>query len=246
MKILIVALLLLMGVRAEAQKRAGGLRGYAVVLDPGHGGTDPGAWRLYEGKKVLEGEYVYDISLRVARLIRARHGLAFLTVKGDGKERNTPASSILEKKEETFAKDGSEVQANMSGLLKRVEYGNQIKRKYSAYELIWISIHFDVVGERDDVEGVRLIAADTNSRVAKALRESFRKDGRLRAKDALVPNGDPAHGIRHLVVLSPRNQIKEKVLVELGNFLNDRDLYRIRSPEVRQKYAEAIVNALTR
>ena len=64
---------------------SGTLYGWAVVLDPGHGGIDPGSSVNLGGGKIVEDEYVYDVTLRAARLIRERDGLVFLTIK---KQRN--------------------------------------------------------------------------------------------------------------------------------------------------------------
>src|SRR5688572_27603409 len=41
------------------------LQGWAIVLDPGHGGVDPGSSTMHNDQRVVEDEYVYDVSLRV-------------------------------------------------------------------------------------------------------------------------------------------------------------------------------------
>ena len=245
MKILVLALTLLcLGIRVEAQKKRGSLYGLVAVVDPGHGGTDPGSFRVFKGERVTESEYVYDVSLRVARLIRERAGLALITIKGGG-ERDLPADKILVgDHQERFATDNTVVKAGTVGLQKRLDFGNATKHRYPKHSIVWLSIHFDVVGDLSSVEGVRIIAADTSSRLAQALERSFRSAKRLRDQAPLVSSGDRVHGIRHLYVLGPKNEIKEKVLIELGNFLNDADLWRIRDPEVRERYARTIVDAL--
>jgi N-acetylmuramoyl-L-alanine amidase len=82
MKIVILALALLcLGQSTKAQKqKRGPLYGLVAVVDPGHGGTDPGSFRMFRGERVVENEYVYDVSVRVARIIREKSGLAILTV----------------------------------------------------------------------------------------------------------------------------------------------------------------------
>jgi N-acetylmuramoyl-L-alanine amidase len=230
---------------AQAQTKAGSLKGWVVVVDPGHGGSDPGSHGIHRGKSIIEAQYVYDVSLRVARMIRERQGLTFLTIKNNCGERNNQPQDILpDDRTARFSTDGTLVQAGTTGLYKRVEFGNKISRNYPTYRKAWISIHFDVVGSRSDVKGVRLISPDNSSRFIRAFEQSFGAAKRLRDVDAVVENGDKGHGIRHLFVLGSTNRIGNKVLVELGNFLNDDDLWRIRDPKVRESYAQEIVKAL--
>jgi len=55
-----------------------GLDGITVILDPGHGGRDPGA--IHHG--VWEDDHVYDIACRIKRVIETRSsGTVIMTVK---------------------------------------------------------------------------------------------------------------------------------------------------------------------
>lgn len=229
---------------AEGQKK-GSLYGWVVVVDPGHGGQDPGSSRMHGGARVTEDEYVYDVALRVQRLIRERQGISILTITDKIGERNlSPAKKLPDSRTERFAVDGTLVRARQSGLDRRIALGNITHRRYPNHKQAWISIHFDALGSSPSIKGVRIIAADTASRLARALRRSFGIENRLREKSPVVKSGDRAHGIRRLYVLNSSNQIGERVLIELGNFRNDIDLWRIRDPKVREAYALAIVRAL--
>jgi N-acetylmuramoyl-L-alanine amidase len=227
---------------SSAQQRRGTLYGWVVVIDPGHGGADPGSSRRHGNGEILEAPYVYDVALRVQRLIRERQGIAVTTVR-DGRERNDSANRLLPpNRRAQFALDGTTVRAGSSGLEKRVAFGNSFSRRYPLHNQAWVSIHFDVVGKLTGVEGVRIIAAYPNSNFAFGLADAF--GPRLRDVAPVVENGDDCCGIRNLYVLSSRNRIRNRVLVELGNFNNDRDAWRIRDPDVREEYARAIVRAL--
>src|SRR3989344_4423737 len=114
-----------------AQARRGSLYGWVVVVDPGHGGMDPGASGTFQGKRVVEDEYVFDVSLRVRRMIRARGGLAVMTTKDNVGERSWEAFRVFpDARTERFAIDGTVVRAGTAGLRKRLRLGNQIYRKY--------------------------------------------------------------------------------------------------------------------
>ncbi|MDP3792533.1 MAG: N-acetylmuramoyl-L-alanine amidase [bacterium] len=227
-----------------AQARRGSLYGWVVVLDSGHGGMDPGASGIFQNKRVVEDEYVFDVTLRVRRMIQAKGGLAIMTTTDKVGERSwKPFMVFPDARTERFTTDGSVVRAGAAGLRKRLRLGNQMSRKYPKHHQAWISIHFDVRGRGGD-DGVRIIAADTELRIAKSLERSFGNAKRLRDDDPIVESGDRDHGVRRLFVLSGENRIKEKVLIELGNFKNEDDVWRIRNPAVREAYARAITEAL--
>ena len=54
-------------------EKSKGLKGNIYYLVSGHGGPDPGAMVVYEKKSTAEDEYVYDITLRLAKEL-LRHG----------------------------------------------------------------------------------------------------------------------------------------------------------------------------
>lgn len=223
----------------------GSLYGWVIVLDPGHGGMDPGSSATHAERRVVEDEYVYDVALRVRRMAKAKDAIVGMTLTDDVGERNWTASRIFpDARTERFTLDNSIVFAQTQGLRRRLTYGNRFFRTYPKHRRVWISIHFDVLGKNDQIDGVRIIAPDTELRLAKALEQSFGIAKRLRDEDAIVSNGDRDHGIRRLFILGSQNAFREKVLIELGNFNNDGDLWRIRDWKVREAYAQAIIRAL--
>jgi len=231
---------------ANPSVQGSALRGWMVILDPGHGGRDGGSTGIFNGQMVVEDEYVYDVALRVDRLIKARGGLSFLTLH-DKKTgiRSWRAQEVFpDERHETFAGQSSIARSGTRGLNQRLAYGNAMSRKYPKYKQAWISIHFDVVGTKKDVEGVRIIKSAGSNGLAQALGCSFGKSSRLRDINPVVVNGDPRFGIRNLWILRGGNKIQEKVLVELGNFNNTTDVWRVRNPVTREAYALAIVEAL--
>lgn len=84
-----------MDVTTIAQTRKGSLYGWVVVLDSGHGGMDPGASGVFQGKRVVEDEYVFDVALRVRRMIRAKGGLVIMTTTDRVGERSWEAFKVF-------------------------------------------------------------------------------------------------------------------------------------------------------
>lgn len=253
MKILAVVFVLCFSI-AGAEAKGGGakngpLYGKVIIIDPGHGGNDPGASGMHRGKKVVENEYCYDVALRLARLVKASGGLVFFTVR-DPNEKNprnwSPQEVFPDNRNEVFALDGKVVVAGTRGIRKRIAFGNQILRRYPKHRIAWVSIHFDVVGKNMNVEGVRIIATNPTSSLVRGLVGGFADVNRLRDEFPVVENGDPSHGIRRLLVLGLENKVRDKVLIELGNFRNTEDVWRIRNPKVRESYARAIAKGLAK
>ena len=100
------------------------------------------------------------------------------------------------------------------------------------------------------LEGVHIVTPQkATPKIATAMAKEFEKKKRMRTRDGqkflpLVESGDKSHGVRRLYILSGRNPIKERVLVELGNFSNPTDHFRIRNPDVREEFADIMANAL--
>ena len=86
------------------------LEGWHIVLDPGHGGLDPGAVvstrdgngnRLY----VVEDEYVFDIALRVYVLVRLHGGRATMTLLSPNhliRQNDPPTQTFVNEKNEVY------------------------------------------------------------------------------------------------------------------------------------------------
>ncbi|MGL4524206.1 MAG: LysM peptidoglycan-binding domain-containing protein [Spirochaetia bacterium] len=127
------------------------LEGYAIMIDPGHGGQDPGAVvRINTDKKaqyLVEDEFNYDISLRLYRLLK-RHGahVALSII--------SPNNLIREESElQFFENEKNEVYndphinfrpiGGRTGIAERVKIGKEFFGSTPAEKRLWISIHHD-------------------------------------------------------------------------------------------------------
>lgn len=105
------------------------LKGYKIMLDPGHGGYDPGALGSVNigGKTyyLVEDEYVYDIALRLYAIL-VQHGaevdLTILAPNHTIRE-NSDLESFVNQKNEVYndAKESRRPVGGRWGLRKRVE-----------------------------------------------------------------------------------------------------------------------------
>src|SRR3989344_9574331 len=55
------------------------LHGIVLVIDPGHGGSDPGAHGMFRGQMVFEAPYVNDVAQRLAKVAKAQGAIVYLT-----------------------------------------------------------------------------------------------------------------------------------------------------------------------
>ncbi len=240
----LVAVTLVAGPKLPPDKKP--LLGWLVVLDPGHGGQDPGSSGRFNDQRVVEDEYVYDVALRVNRILRSMGALSFLTVQDrkTGERSLKPQEIFPDERQEAYTGTSSVVRSGTWGLNQRLAYGNTLSRTYPRHRQAWISIHFDVLGKNKVIEGVRVIAPKGSDKLAQALARSFAQYHRLRKNAPIIRNGDKTYGLRNLFILNGGNRISEKALIELGNFNNTTDVWRVRNPVTREAYARAIAEAL--
>jgi N-acetylmuramoyl-L-alanine amidase len=243
---------------AEAK---GSLYGLVVIIDPGHGGRDPGASGSFSGPKgktvtVYEDEYVYDVACRLRRIAQANGAVVVMTV-WDTKRRCAIVSApqneaIALNRDEEFVWDGTQVRAGQDGLEKRTAYANKTLRTYPKHRVVFLSLHFDATGNTE-LQGVHFVApSGTQPQIVDLLVDEFREAKRLRHLDGeeyhpVTTSGDETSGTRSLFILSSKkNSVRQRVLIELGNFTNASDVWRIRSYEVREEYAQITLRALER
>jgi LysM repeat protein len=224
------------------------LKGYTIILDPGHGGLDPGA--IVEnsdgyGNKVyvVEDEYCYDISLRVYRDL-IRHGAeVHLTVISPNQTiRTTDDASI------TFVNQKNEVYnsriinsldrryvwpvGSSWGLDQRKEVASEYLNGIRKKKTVFISIHAD--NNQGDGEGTRVLyhpdeSGTSSQDLAEHLSKYMGMGSMSRAQNLRVLQNNPAGA---------------SALIEVRNLAYKNNAWAIRNEELRQDDADRIVRGI--
>jgi len=226
------------------------LTGWHFVLDPGHGGIDPGAivkGRDAEGKPyyVVEDEYAYDLALRTAALLMLNGAEVTLTVFAPNHllRSNEPVNR-------TFVHDRLEVfnderwnrssspstwpKGGQKYLRARINVAKRALADVPPGRQVFLSFHADNVPAAGDA--VTLFyqrnrqSIDTTSReFARRLLPEMGAGARIKGKNLGVLRDNPT---------------RYKLLVEMRNLAFPEHIWAVRYSELRQRDAEKVVRAL--
>lgn len=226
------------------------LAGWHFVLDPGHGGIDPGTTvraKDGEGKTftIVEDEYVYDITLRVYVLLKLNGADVTLTLLSPNHllRQNSPASS-------TFVHDRNEVfnsaawnkrdrpsawpKGGQKYLDARIDVARKAFKGVPADKQVFLSFHADNVPALG--EAVSLLYFQNRHRTDTVSRAFARK--------LLPAMGAGARTKGQNLGLLRSNPARYKLLVEMRNLAYNDHIWAIRYDQLRQRDAEKVVKAL--
>ena len=224
------------------------LRGWHFVLDPGHGGLDPGAVvRALDGNGnavyVVEDEYVYDVALRVYVLLRLHGADVTMTLLSPNhliRHSDPPRATFVNEKNEVYNSHQLN-EPNKWGcwpssdnLYHRVEIARDAFRGVPKHRRIFLSLHADI--EPASPKAVQVLYYKSRTR----------KDSRSKAfaKQLLPALGAGAHMRgRNLGVLRD-NPASVSALIEIRNLAYIDHAWALRFEALRQRDAQKIVKAI--
>ena len=236
------------------------LSGACFYLVSGHGGPDPGAIGIYQGRQLHEDEYAYDIILRLAQLHRIvqtsqwqkemslfpmerellTRGAKVHIIIRDKKDGIRDGHILSNSKRETCM--GDPIPLNQVERLKqRCKWVDKLFKKDKSNYKRAIFIHVDSrsKGKQTDVFFYHAPGSSKGKRLANNLHRTFDKK-----YDKHQPNRGFTGTVsgRNLYVL--RNTQPVAVFLELGNIQNKRDQQRLVLQNNRQALAKWIAEGI--
>jgi N-acetylmuramoyl-L-alanine amidase len=226
-------------------------RHVVLVLDPGHGGKDRGGFGergfSHKNDMIPEDAYTYDVARRVARLAKGEGWTPVFTVVAEDADRVPEGrdGAMLPARRQLFYNLGPQnivVFPGKEGLRSRLLAASRAVQQFPAAVAVFISLHFDLAAPRRS--GARIYTAPELVRhpFPGALAETFRERGlgyRIgNARSWSIESED------YLVLTE--GSIVPRVLIELGNFNNERDRALMFAASGRETYAEAVTEAIRR
>ncbi|MFH1843708.1 MAG: LysM peptidoglycan-binding domain-containing protein [bacterium] len=226
------------------------LDGWHIVLDPGHGGIDPGAivtGQDSEGNSiyVVEDEYVYDLALRVYVLLRLHGADVTLTLLSPNHliRQNSPVShTFVHERNEVFNSQSWNRKNNPTAWPKggqayldaRVDVAKSAFGSVSQQRRVFLSFHADYDPRSPNAVTLFYYRSsrhtDTASRdFAKKMLPAMGAGARIRGRAFGVLRNNPA---------------RIKLLVEMRNLAFADHIWAMRYEQLRQRDAEKVVKAL--
>ena len=133
--------------KVARRTRATGLAGVHVILDPGHGGVDPGT----EHDGVWESAYVYDVAVRLKKLLEKETGAKVsMTTKSKTQGFSVIEKNVLSGANDHFVQttpkyllDDAIVGVNLRWYLANSMFRRAMKSGVPREKVVFISIHAD-------------------------------------------------------------------------------------------------------
>lgn len=223
----------------EAHYRVG-----AILIDPGHGGKDPGAIGSYtkKGKKVTLNEK--DITLDISKLLAEKLRKAY----PDKKIIMTRSDdSWLSLEQRVEIANSIKLEPNEAVLYISVHVNASLDKKASGYEVWYLSPGFRrTVIDSSAVDGDESLIPILNS----MLEEEYTTESVLIAKfimdglAAQIGNQSQSRGIKEEEWFVVRNANMPSVLIETGFITNEKEAALLDDDGYLRKIAQGIYNGL--
>ncbi len=157
----------------KVERKGRGTRRH-VIIDPGHGGSDPGTTK----RGLSEDELAYDVALRLKKRLEKEGATVYLTV--DDTQKNGPqnSASLSNGKSERLATTppylirDTRVSVNLRVYLVNAIYERLLKRGVDPANIYMVSIHMDHL--HPSMHGAMIYYPNANERKSR-----FRASGRI-------------------------------------------------------------------
>ncbi len=228
----------------------------SIILDPGHGGSDPGAVRTLSTSEgpltIFEKDVNLSVALQISEMLTAARPEIniILTRKDDSSvslpERTHTANAVLAGEGENDGEGGGRskifvsIHANsIGGAGAEAVYGYELWKRFRSQRYDFLSA---VVPETAVEKRVILTNDDLNIELDRA--EELLSESLLMALDASLSHETKSRGIKEAGFYVLMHSYMPSVLVEMGFMSNESELIKLTDPEYQKLLAESIARGL--
>ena len=218
------------------------LKGFAFYVISGHGGPDPGAIANYNENKLHEHEYAYDVSIRLAKILRENGADVYMIVQ-DEKDGIRDDMVLKNGGNEKLINGDSISSVQIDRLKQRTDIVNEYyeKNKKTHKHQLLIEIHIDSRDEdkRVDIFFYHREGSKSCEKICNTLLKTIEKK---------YNQAQPGRGYKGKVsprdLFTLRNTTCNATFIELGNIQNTADQQRFLNPNNRQALANWIYQGI--
>ena len=227
----------------KTQADAGSYKIGAILIDPGHGGKDPGAMDTHtiKGKKVTVKEK--DVNLAVGKMLYARLKAAY----PDKQILMTRSTDVfISLAQRTEIANSVKLAPNEAILYVSIHVNASLDKNASGYEVWYLSPGYRRQVLNEDVSGDK----DVNSILNVMLEEEYTQESILIARfitegiGTQVGSQSASRGIKAEEWFVVKNSNMPAVLIEVGFVTNEKEALNLNSEPYLQKTALGIYNGI--
>lgn len=226
---------------ARRLSKSTSLRGTIYYLASGHGGPDPGAIGRYGRFRLAEDEYAYDVTMRLAQLLKQQGATVYMMVRDPNDGIRNDAVLALDNDEVSYS--GQRIPLNQLARLNQTTSAvNRLYAKHKgAYQRL-VTIHVDSRsrGQMIDVFFYHHASSAVGKRLANRMQKRFASNYR-RYRPGRPYVGNVSTRSELYVV---RKSQAPTVFIELGNIQNRQDQKRFLMASNRQALATWLAQGL--
>lgn len=217
------------------------LKGAVFYLVAGHGGADPGAIGSYNGKKIPEDEYAYDVTLRLAKSLKEHGAKVHMIIQDKNDGIRDDKILAMDKDEICYPTMKPVYSRHKSRLRQRTDAINDLYKEENAKYQRVVCVHVDSRAKKDPpIQIDAYCFYYHNSKKGKALSDRVVKIFGKKYKEHQPDRGYTGSArTSNFYVLKYSKPVA--TYIELGNINHPRDQKRIMHSDNRQ----ALANWLT-
>ncbi|GAB3513668.1 hypothetical protein GCM10027341_55960 [Spirosoma knui] len=226
---------------AVARSSRKALSGTVFYLASGHGGPDPGALGRY-GRHILpEDEYAYDVTIRLAELLKQQGASVYMIVQDRNDGIRNEAVLKLDRDEVAYPRQPIPLDQN-ARLKQTTTAVNQLNARHKAAYRRFVTIHVDsrTKGEKIDVFFYHHSGSKVGKRLAKHIHQRFKSNYKRFRPDRPYSGNVKTRNSLYVV----KNSHPPTVFIELGNIQNSLDQRRFLIASNRQALANWLMQGI--